>query len=307
MMNLEKAGSVASTLTLNFSGAHLGASVAGAGDVNGDGFADLVAGAPTWTNPQALEGGMLLWDGGGNIITRATLVRQRRGDGSGIAVQPWNGSHSGSAFAAGMTSVDPMGRGRVKLEVETCPDGVSFGSGACTHQVSGAWTDAGFGSGNPGVAIDVTPTVASAGLYHWRTRTLHAPFSVTQPGISARPHPAAGPWRRNLGRSFDVDLRVEDLLVAVDRPGPSAGFAITPMGNPARGSIVLAATLPNAEPAEVALFDVAGRRLVSRSIPRFSGRQTVSLARSGDLAAGVYFVRLTQAGRATGTHVVVLR
>jgi hypothetical protein len=44
-------------------GALLGRSVAGAGDVNGDGFDDVVAGAISWDDDQADEGGAFLWLG----------------------------------------------------------------------------------------------------------------------------------------------------------------------------------------------------------------------------------------------------
>jgi hypothetical protein len=206
-----------------------------------------------------------------------------------------------------MTGHDPAGRGRVKIEVETCPNGETFGSGSCTRQASDTWVDAGFGPANPGVAVDMTPTVANPGLYHWRVRTLRAPFHVTETGISARPQPAHGPWRRSQARGLNEDLRVDAIIVAVEPVGVSADFAIAPVGNPARGRIVLAATLPNAEPAEVALFDVAGRRLTSRSIAASPGRQALTLARGSELPAGVYFVRLTQGARATSTRVVLVR
>jgi hypothetical protein len=287
--------------------ATLGDYVAGAGDVNGDGFADLAAGASSWDSGQTDEGGAFIWKGGGNLPARPSLARQRRGNGSGIAVQPWNAAHSTSGFSAGMTAIDPAGRGREKIEVEVCPAGPPFGSAPCTRRTSSAWTDAGFGIGNPGVALATNVPVAGSGLYHWRVRTLHAPFTVTQPGISARPQPAHGPWRRQQARASDSDLRIDAVVLAVERPGNSADFAIAPLGNPARGNIVLSATLPNTEPAEVALFDVAGRQVIARSIAGSPGRQTLTLARGGELPAGVYLARLSQGGRAAMVRVVLIR
>jgi hypothetical protein len=45
-------------------------------------------------------------------------------------------------------------------------------------------------------------------LYRWRARLLYAPSSVTQPGITAPPKPAHGPWRRVGAQSFEGDIRV---------------------------------------------------------------------------------------------------
>ena len=49
---------------LNQSYAYFGTSVAGAGDVNGDGFADVIVGAPEWSDGQSDEGGAWLFLGG---------------------------------------------------------------------------------------------------------------------------------------------------------------------------------------------------------------------------------------------------
>ena len=47
----------------NLANANLGRSVAAAGDVNGDGYADIVAGAPRYTNGQGLEGRVYVFHG----------------------------------------------------------------------------------------------------------------------------------------------------------------------------------------------------------------------------------------------------
>lgn len=48
---------------LEMNGAELGTAVAGAGDVNGDGFADLIVGAPGCTNPEPKEGCVFVFYG----------------------------------------------------------------------------------------------------------------------------------------------------------------------------------------------------------------------------------------------------
>ncbi len=48
----------------NQAGAHFGAAVAGAGDVNGDGFGDVLIGAPGYSHPESNEGGAFAFYGG---------------------------------------------------------------------------------------------------------------------------------------------------------------------------------------------------------------------------------------------------
>ena len=53
----------ATQLESNQSGANLGASVAGAGDVNGDGYSDVIVGAPRFSNGQNFEGFAFIFHG----------------------------------------------------------------------------------------------------------------------------------------------------------------------------------------------------------------------------------------------------
>jgi FG-GAP repeat len=57
------------------SGARFGYSVAGAGDTNGDGYADVVVGAPYYSNGQSMEGAIYLYRGNaGGLETSPTLM-----------------------------------------------------------------------------------------------------------------------------------------------------------------------------------------------------------------------------------------
>ncbi|MCE7063334.1 FG-GAP-like repeat-containing protein [Dyadobacter sp. CY343] len=55
-----------STLESNQAGAQLGSNVASAGDVNGDGYSDVIVGAITYDNGNVDEGGAFVWVGGGS-------------------------------------------------------------------------------------------------------------------------------------------------------------------------------------------------------------------------------------------------
>ena len=101
-------------------GDQLGSVVAPAGDVNGDGYADLAVSATGYltstSKVQVYQGN----DGGG----RRALATQVRGDISGITVQPWGPSYTRDSFGVALQAVHPLGRGRAKLQVQACPSGV---------------------------------------------------------------------------------------------------------------------------------------------------------------------------------------
>ncbi len=224
------------TLESNQGNAQLGTSVAGAGDVNGDGFADVIVGAPLYDKGQIDEGTAFVYYGNGGSEGRPVLSRQARGDGSGILVQPWGLSHHLSQFQVQMTATSPPGRQRVKLQVQACPPGVPFGHASCIDHTSATWTDVTATAG--GVSLNETLTgLMDNALYRWRARVLYAPFTVTQPGITPPPRPVHGPWRRLLGQSLEADLRVgipprPDLAIAktvtpaIAQPGQTITYTL---------------------------------------------------------------------------------
>ena len=78
--------------------------------------------------------------------------------------------------------------------------------------------------------------------------------------------------------------------------------------NPASGGVSVAFTLPRHAAATLEVVDVAGRRVRSLEVGSFGpGAHTLRLDGERALAAGVYFVRLTQDGRTVRTRGVVLR
>jgi len=298
----------AATLQSDQAYQYLGESVAGAGDVNGDGYADVIVGAFNYYGPERREGAAFVFLGGGGTTGRPTLARQRRGNGSGTPVQPWGGACGGGTVGLGMRGTDPWGRGRVKLEAEYCPAGFAFGAPQCGHYVSGIWQDVTATAGGVSMKEPILGLAAST-LYHWRARVLHAPFGVIQPGITAPPNPAHGPWRRLLGQAVEADVRTGTASMAVEPPLQPGQLSITGIRpNPARGSFAVSFVLPGAGPAKLEVFDVAGRRVLARALrPMQTGQQTIVLGEGPTLPAGIYLVRLSQVGRAVHARVTLLQ
>ncbi len=131
--------------------------------------------------------------------------------------------------------------------------------------------------------------------------------AVTEPGWTD-PTGAGGWWKllavdvhENVGAPASV--YVANVLDAA----PVVAFAlhgVTP--NPTRGrSPVVRYALPDGAPAQLHVFDAAGRRAWSRAVPTGPGEHALSLRDAG-LPAGVYLLRLEQGPRSAIARVTLL-
>jgi hypothetical protein len=81
----------------------------------------------------------------------------------------------------------------------------------------------------------------------------------------------------------------------------------TPNPSPA-GPLTIRFSLPSTEPARLELLDVAGRRVGATDLDGIgTGERTVRFEMDRDAPAGLYWLRLTQAGRSITARIVVLR
>jgi len=200
----------AAQLEGNEPSARMGYGVAGAGDVNGDGYADVIVSARDFDNDQMDEGAAFIFLG--NSRGRPVLAHQERGDGSGIAVQPWGGSSSSTDFTVELAASHPSGTGRVRVEIQACPSGHAFGAVDCTSALT-SWVPV--NGAAPAAVIsktlsDLTPST----LYHWRARVQYAAATGPLPA-----HPAHGPWRREQAQAVEADIRT------IPEPGVIASLA----------------------------------------------------------------------------------
>ena len=89
-------------------------------------------------------------------------------------------------------------------------------------------------------------------------------------------------------------------------PAPVGALAIRAMENPTRGALRLAVSLAESEDAEVALFDVRGRRVATLHRGRLAAGETV-LSTARDLPAGLYLARVATPTARRTVRVSVVR
>ena len=140
-----------------------GQSVGTAGDVNGDGYADVIVGAPQWQTDIELvnEGRALVYFGndGPGVSLRP---RQQHVDGKPLATLGI--SDEEQEFRVSLRAGTPFGRGRISLEVEVKPLGVDF-DGVDTFLWGGSQNAV------PGSDKYLVPHSLHFGTpYHWRAR-----------------------------------------------------------------------------------------------------------------------------------------
>ncbi|MCJ7739318.1 MAG: FG-GAP-like repeat-containing protein [Anaerolineae bacterium] len=145
-----------------------GISVGGAGDVNGDGYADLVIGAKDFNDPVVNEGKVFVYYGDGRS---GAAVALRQLDGSGNSVAPL-GHIDSLVFQPSFIRRNPFGRGLVATYIEVKRLGTGFTGRDVTWE--GFWSNPALGSrlSIPVWHLDWGTT------YHWRMQIRYRPATT---------------------------------------------------------------------------------------------------------------------------------
>ncbi|MBL8201970.1 MAG: FG-GAP repeat protein [Chromatiales bacterium] len=180
------------------SGGRVGATVAGAGDLNGDGLADYAIGAPLgrYYRADGAAGYAFVLYRNAGTLGRGVALRQRRAGDTG-PLAPLGASGALTGVNLQIEGRSPFGRGDVRLQYELKPLGTPLDG--TDLRVAGGWTDSGLNGAPLAAAInDLSPGTG----YHWRLRVQHR--ATTGP---FQPH---GPWRTLAANGLqELDFRTE--------------------------------------------------------------------------------------------------
>jgi len=284
--------------------ASLGISVATAGDVNGDGYSDVVVGARAFDSVESNEGRAFVHYGNGGTGGRRRVPRQQRTDGvTDIALLGRSDSETQFRIRCDMLSF--YGRTRVQMEQEVKPRGVSFDG---LNLVPGNFFD----TGSDGVisfnrlVSGLTPDTK----YHWRVRAKY--------DLVKTPFQHNGPWVHiPLNGWNETDLSTGGTTSAAPRDGGAVaasgtGFDLfAASANPASGGCEVGLALGRRAHIRAEVVDVAGRRVAVLVDDALYDRGAYVLKWDGRdghgsrAAAGVYFI-CVRSGDATRVRKAVL-
>lgn len=281
---------------------HLGAAAAPAGDVNGDGFADVVAGAPDASDGSSAVGLVALYYGGG---AGARYLDLRQADAAGVArVIPPGLAGSTSSFRLGMRALSAGGRCRLSAEYEIESGALTF-DGFITG--AGPYLDTGAPRPDGGSWYDLDQLVTDLPegvTHHWRVR-----FRSDSPYF---------PWTRwfapPLNGGNEPRIRTGSFTTGVPAASPAVRVAevrlAAPWPNPAAGAVRLRYELAGPGPVRITVHDAQGRLVRRMDFDAASAgtRELAWDARDSDgrpLAAGSYWVRVATRGASESRRIVI--
>jgi hypothetical protein len=280
--------------------ANKGHALANGGDVDGDGWSDLVFGEPGYTFDFYRQGLVEMHEGGYGIGRFALAVPLRTGGKVPVLGMTDPGSvvlyHLGRS-AAGRTRLRAQWTATPANHFAWIPDITGLSASVLTGAPGAFGSYAAIGGAVGGLQPGVP--------YAWRIRTLSR--SVYFPTTT---------WVSNARNgALEADLRSPGSLVSVEDPAAAAPGALRlsrPWPNPSRSTSWVRFSLASAGDVRLEVFDVAGRR-VRRLVDgrREAGVHDVAwdgrTDEGGAAGAGLYFYRFESGGARDQQRIVLVR
>ncbi|MCK4421590.1 FG-GAP repeat protein, partial [candidate division WOR-3 bacterium] len=281
----------------NQADAWFGNSVSTAGDVNGDGYSDVIVGAYFYDNGQTNEGATFVYYGNSDGI--ALVPQQMKTDVGSTPVQLLNatGTQDVRLKLIGRT---PAGRGKVKLQWEIkelgqVMNGIGLG-------ISSSWYDT--DTNGIEIAEDITG-LGEHKAYHWRVRLLYSPLnydgSIYSRWLSIGPN---GMNEKDFITTPLTGIREREINVNV--------FGLSIKNNISGGIVSISYSLNRDAYIRIKVYDVSGR--VVKSI--YKGRKAKGIYndiwdttdRGGNrVGSGIYFISLESEGGISTKKAIIVK
>jgi hypothetical protein len=269
-----------------------GLSIASPGDVNGDGYSDVLIGAYGTNNDQG-RAYLYLGNEGGGRVGRLRLYNPD------LTTPLSQNAVSTNQFGIGLVARSAFGRVWARVVWEAVGNGAPFSGTPITNSVGsssrGPWTNI-----TAGAVMELKSLVAKAGrTTRVRARLEYATASLLTPnapssngtgGVGALPR--YGPWTyvdgQQLGQSTNGAT-----------PLPVRSTSATPKQlqaypNPFTQQLAVRLEVEQAGPATLRLTDALGRLVVQRALVLSRGTTTLTLDEASLLRPGLYLLQLHQ-------------
>ena len=170
----------------NLEYAHYGGSVSSAGDINGDGYSDVIIGAYTYGNNENNEGRVFVFYGNRKTGLRSSVQQYEPGTSNVISSGGISGSNGNVKL--NFFGRSPFGRSKGKIVYEYKENSQPFSGSIITNSTS--FSGSGILTDLDLTGIDLSKDISglnSEKVYKWRARV--------QYDISKNPYQKFGPWK----------------------------------------------------------------------------------------------------------------
>lgn len=168
--------------------AFFGVSVSSAGDVNGDGYSDVIVGSTQFTSGMANEGAAFVFYGNNGSGLRSTVQQYKPGTGNVVSSGGLTGTNG--QVRLNIFGKSPYGRADGKIVYEHKVSGTPYSGALITNSTSysgsGSYNDLGLAISGVQLNNDISGLNFST-LYKWRARVQYSPVN--------NPYQKFGPWK----------------------------------------------------------------------------------------------------------------